>query len=224
MMVIAAHFNELPKAAGRPRALRRKLHFEARGALGSGSSTNVLVHNLSPTGLLLESEVKLSVGEKIEIDLPHAGATSAKVIWASGKLFGCQFDSSISAAALSAAQLRGGARQAGVADGPARRQSVPDESFGMRLHRLRMERGLTLSQLAGQLGVSKPTVWAWEQGKARPIDNRIEALAMALGVTGSELVPGRDSPALQDLLAKTREQVAAAFGMHPDKIKIVIEL
>lgn len=222
MMVIAAHFDDTPKAAGRPRAPRRKLHFEARGALGSGSSTNVLVHNLSPTGLLLESQVDLSVGEKIEIDLPHAGATPAKVIWASGKLFGCQFESPITSAALSAAQLRGSAKPG--AEPSARRQTPPDESFGMRLHRLRVERGLTLSQLAGQLGVSKPTVWAWEQGKARPIDNRIEALARALGVTGSELVPGRDSPALQDLLAKTREQVAAAFGTNPDKIKIVIEL
>lgn len=222
MMVIAAHFEDTPKAAGKPRAPRRKLQFEARGALGSGNATNVLVHNLSPTGLLLESQVELSVGEKIEIDLPHAGATSARVIWASGKLFGCQFESQISSAALSAAQLRGGARQG--AGAPAHRLSPSDESFGMRLHRLRMERGLTLSQLAAELGVSKPTVWAWEQGKARPIDNRIEALARALGVTGSELIPGRDSPALQDLLAKTREQVAAAFGTNPDKIKIVIEL
>lgn len=222
MMVIAAHFDETPKAAGKPRAPRRKLHFEARGALGSGNSTNVLVHNLSPTGLLLESQVELSVGEKIGIDLPHVGDTAAKVIWASGKLFGCQFDSPISSAALSAAQLRGGARQG--AEVSAQNQPPADESFGMRLHRLRIERGLTLSQLAGQLEVSKPTVWAWEQGKARPIDSRIEALARALGVTGAELVPGRDNPALQDILAKTREQVAAAFGTHPDKIKIVIEL
>lgn len=221
-MVITAHFKETPKPAGKPRAPRRKLQLEARSALGSGDATSVLVHNLSETGLLLESQVTLAVGEKIEIDLPQAGATSAKVIWAGSNLFGCEFDSPISAAALSAAQLRGNARK-GV-EIPARPQSSSDESFGMRLHRLRIGRGLTLSQLAAQLGVSKPTVWAWEQGKARPIDNRIEALARALGVTGTELVPGRGTPALHDLLAKTREQVAAAFGMSPDKIRIIIDL
>lgn len=221
-MVIAAHFDETTKHAGSPREPRRKLLFETEGALESGNAAKVLVHNISATGLLIQSEAPLKAGEKIDIDLPHAGATRAKVIWTSDSLFGCQFDAPISNAALSAAQLRGIAGQ--DMDIASRQRSHPDESFGVRLHRLRNERGLTLSQIAGQLGVSKPTVWAWEQGKARPIDSRIDALAEALGVESSELMPGRNTPAVQELVAKTREQIAAAFGLAPEKVRIVIDL
>ncbi len=221
-MVIAAHFEDLSKTAGKPRAPRRKLLFEAHGALESGSAAKVLVHNVSTAGILLESQVPLANGERIDIDLPQVGSTRAKVVWNSGSFFGCQFDAPISSAALSAAQLRGAVGQ--HMDVPPPQQPLPDESFGVRLHRLRSERGLTLSQIAVQLGVSKPTVWAWEQGKARPIDSRIEALANALGVTSAELLPGRDSPALREILAKTREQIAAAFGMSPEKVRIIIDL
>lgn len=221
-MAIAAHFDDISKPAGTPREPRRKLLFEAQGSLGSGSTASVLIHNVSASGLLIECQTPLELGEKIEIDMPHAGETRAKVIWTSGNLFGCQFDTPISPATLSAAQLRGAVNQNMETHAPKR--LWPDESFGVRLHRLRTDRGLTLSQLAGQLGVSKPTVWAWEQGKARPIDSRIEALAQALGVTSADLLPGRETPAVRELVAKTREQIAVAFGLSPDKVRIVIDL
>jgi transcriptional regulator with XRE-family HTH domain len=221
-MVIAGHFEESPKSAGRPRDPRRRLRLEARGVTASGGKADVLVHNVSATGLLLESQVALAVGETIEIDLPHAGATPASVVWTSENLFGCQFAAPISAAALSAAQLRSPGGQLGalaVAGG-----SRPDESFGIRLRRLRKERALTLGQIAARLGVSKPTVWAWEHGKARPVDTRMEALAQALGVSEIELLPAGDTSGLQDLLVRSREEIARAVGTSPDKIRIMIEL
>lgn len=221
-MAIAAHFDEILKPSGAPRDPRRKLLLEARGTLGPDNEANVLIHNVSESGLLMESQAELKIGEKIDIEMPHAGVTRAKIIWNSGNLYGCQFDVPVSSATLSAAQLRG------TVDGQegihTPRRSLPDESFGVRLHRLRTDRGFTLSQLAAQLGVSKPTVWAWEQGKARPIDSRIEGLAQALGVSSSELLPGRETPAVRELVAKTREQIAVAFGLSPDKIRIVIDL
>jgi transcriptional regulator with XRE-family HTH domain len=221
-MVITAYFDDTPRPTGTPREPRRKLLFEAKAARGSGSDADVRVHNISATGLLFECQIALKIGERIEIDLPHAGAIGAKIIWTSGNLFGCEFDAPISAATLSAAQLRGAV--GGDVDIPPRQRSQADESFGVRLHRLRTERGLTLSQIAIQLGVSKPTVWAWEQGKARPLDNRIEALAQTLGVSSSELLPGRDTPAVRELITKAREQIAAAFGLSPDKVRITIDL
>lgn len=220
-MVIAAYLEE-SKGAGKPRDPRRKLSLEAKSARASGEAASVSIHDISASGLLLESKVVLAVDERIDIELPNAGITPAKVIWNSGDLFGCQFDIPISSATLSAAQLRSAVHQT-VEVIPAK-PNHPDESFGVRLHRLRTEKNLTLSQIATQLGVSKPTVWAWEQGKARPVDSRIEALAAALGVPASELVPGRDSPALRDMLARAREQIASAFGIGPDKVRIMIDL
>lgn len=226
-MAIAAQLEDVDGTAGKPREPRRKLRLEASGALASGTATDVLIHNVSATGLLLESAVSLATGERIEIDLPHAGSAGARVVWTSGNLFGCQFDAPISAAALSAAQLRGTAGEAveiaapGTSSGD---EASAGEAFGVRLQRLRKQQRMTLSQLAGQLGVSKPTVWAWEQGKARPVAGRIEALAQALGVASAELQPGRDDSRLRDLLARSREQIARAVGTSADKVRIMIEL
>jgi transcriptional regulator with XRE-family HTH domain len=101
---------------------------------------------------------------------------------------------------------------------------VPGESFGTRLQRLRKERGLTLAQVATRLSVSKPTVWAWEHGKAKPVEARIEALALVYGVHASDLVQSRISPALFELIARSKEQIAEVVGTSPAKIRIMIDL
>jgi transcriptional regulator with XRE-family HTH domain len=226
-MAVPAYLDELPREglAGegpRARETRRELRLEAAGALPSGTQTNVLIHNVSVTGLLMESHVLLGEGDAIDIELPEAGMRRARVIWASHPLYGCQFDLPISDAALSAAQLRS-AVSAQLELGH-RRELVPDEGFAARLHRLRTSAGLTMAALAERLGVSKPTVWAWEQGKAKPVGSRIEALAMALGVPPSELVAGQDDAAVRDLLERIRQQIARTVGTSAERIRISIEL
>jgi transcriptional regulator with XRE-family HTH domain len=225
-MVIAAHFDDSPGEAGHARAPRRMLRLEAKGLTAAGDQATVLVHNISADGLLLESEVSLEPGERIDITLPHAGTTSARVMWTSGSFFGCQFDAPISMAAISAAQLRSEVpgELASGADTSARQTALAGQSFGNRLQRLRKERGLTLAQLAAQLGVSKPTVWAWEQGKARPIEGRMEALAQALDVPAWEMLMGRSTPVLPDLITRAKEQIAGALGVPLDKVRIVVDL
>lgn len=223
-MVIAARFEEFPSQAdpNKARAPRRMLRLEAQGVTAAGDPASVLVHNISANGLLLESEVPLASGERIDIALPHAGPTSARVIWTSGSFFGCQFDTPISTGALSATQLR-----SEVSEGTqtsARPMPLASQPFGSRLQQLRKERGLTLSQLAAQLGVSKPTVWAWEQGKARPVEARMEALAQALDVPAWEMLMGRSAPILPDLITRAKEQIAGALGVTPDKVRIVVDL
>lgn len=220
-MAIAAQFKEIPEAARKPRDARLSLRLQAPGETASGSTADVLVHNISATGLLLESGMPLAIDERIAIDLPHAGATWAKVIWSSDNFVGCQFDAGLSPAALSAAQLRGAVGQ--PIDMPAPSDGMRDEAFGARLRRLRKERALTLSQIAEQLGVSKPTVWAWEQGKARPVEGRIEGLAEALGVPRADL-QGQQSSELDVLLAQSRAAIARAVGTRPDKVRIMIDL
>lgn len=225
-MAITAHFEESPEngeqSALAPRAARRTLRLDVEGALPSGDGAWVSVHNISATGLLIECADNLAVGETIAVDLPEAGMQSARVIWTSGKIYGCRFEASLSPAMLAAAQLRSAVAET-AGETPAQ-DTHASETFAARLQRLRKARGLTMAQLGAELGVSKPTVWAWEQGRARPVDSRIEALAEALGADPSELVPGRDSPALRDLLARSREQIAEAFGTSPDNVRIMIEL
>jgi transcriptional regulator with XRE-family HTH domain len=183
----------------------------------------VLVHNISATGLLLESEMPLGAGEKLEVVLPHVGACTASVVWDSGRLFGCRFEHPISPAALSAAQLRSAVEPTVRLHGQGGAQ--PDAAFGLRLQRLRKERGMTLSRIASELGVSKPTVWAWEHGKSRPVENRIDGLAELLGIERSELLSKSAAPAeLTQLLSGAREQIAIALGVPPESVKITVEL
>ncbi|MDE2405946.1 MAG: helix-turn-helix domain-containing protein [Sphingomonadales bacterium] len=226
-MAIAAHLDVAADAGRQPRPPRRQLRLATQGQTATGGSTDVLIHNVSATGLLLESKAELAAGERIEIDLPHARTTAATVIWSSGALYGCQFDAPITTATLSAAQLRGTAGQTLVAaplPAPVSEARAPDETFGVRLLRLRRQASLTLGQLAAALGVSKPTVWAWEQDKARPALHRLDALANALGVPVSELTGKNVSPAGAELLARCREQIALAFGTSPERVRIMLEL
>ena len=215
-MAINAHFDD--SLAGERRSERRTLLLDAESTPPSGKATQVLIHNLSATGLLIECEKTLTKGEAITIDLPETGATTALVVWSSGNLHGCAFDEPLGKAALSAAELRS------AVEGSTQIVPPEHEPLALRLQRLRAERGMSLSQLATLLGVSKPTVWAWEQGRSRPAEKRIAPLAEALGVDVSDLVPAVDTPALQDLLARSRARIAEAFGCTPDNVRIMIEL
>lgn len=217
-MAIAARLEGSTQSGKGRSAPRRTLRFETLGERADGDARPVQVHNASTTGLLLESADGLAVGDAIDIDLPHVGVTTAHVVWASGALYGCRFDVPIPDSALAAAQLRS---EPGL---DITRPATPGESFGMRLQRLRKEQGLTLAQLGERLEVSKPTVWAWEKGKARPLDSRIAAIAEALGVAEAELAEVHDNTEARELLARSREAIARAYGTEPGKVRIMIEL
>jgi transcriptional regulator with XRE-family HTH domain len=221
-MAITAYFDR--EAAGdAPRAPRRTLRLETSGRHASGGETPVLVHNASTTGLLIETAAELAEGERIEIDLPHAGPVAAQIVWRSGKLFGSRFDSPVSAGTLAAAELRSVSGQPDIAPRQLPREASP-ASFGMRLQQLRKGRGLTLANLADALSVSKPTVWAWEHGKARPVESRLEGIAQALGVERDDLIPAGGQVVSGELIERCRSQIAEAAGLAPEAVRIFIEL
>ena len=80
-----------------------------------GTGTEVTIHDVSSTGLLMETAAELAVLDDLEIELPEAGFTAAVVVWSSGRFYGCQFKDRISQAAISAALLRSPASQPGDA-------------------------------------------------------------------------------------------------------------
>lgn len=222
-MVITAYLDDQEQQGGKRRNARRNLRLQTQGVSTASGAAEVLVHNISASGLLLESQVALAPGEEIAIDLPHAGTTAARVVWASDRLYGCEFDVALSAGALSAVELRSTVSR-DIASPDKQPASPPAEDFGHRLKQLRKAKGLTQAQMASQLGVSMPAICAWETGKARPRDSRMKALANALGIPMSELF-GPDVPEmLEDLLARSREQIARVVGTTPDKIRIMIEI
>jgi len=215
-MVISAHFEPQSPDAATPRQQRRRLQLEVSGALASGNAASVLIHNVSATGLLLETETALSEGERIEIDLPELGLTSATIVWSDEKFHGAHFDNPVSVATLSALELRSAAAPLNL--------SQPEQSLAMRLHQLRKAKGMTLDAVAKELGVSKPTVWAWEQGRARPSPERYARIAELFGLGESRLATGRNVDALSEVLTQARQLVANSLGIELTKVRIMIEL
>ena len=222
-MAMTVYLNEVPRYAGKGRASRRQLRLPLHGSKARGAEIEALVHNLSATGRLVESGAQLEIGEVIEVNLPHSGKMATKVIWTSGRLAGCQFEMPISPATLSAAQLRGVTAES-EPDTAENRPASSAESFGTRLLRLRTAKGLTQGQLAARLGVSEPSISAWELDKARPKAGRVEVLANELGVEIHELLGLEETESLRDLVARAKEQIAKAAGVAPANIKLTIEI
>lgn len=203
---------------------RRHLRLHSQASAPNGESANAIIHNASAGGLLIETALPLALGEEIAVNLPEAGEVGARVAWCSGKLFGCRFEHEISQAALSAAQLRSDALlpQADASARPVVRESSP--GLGKRIEQLRKARGLTLADVAAALRVSKPTVWAWEKGKARPLGERMPALARVLDVEPGELARIGVPVELDEILAATRRAISAAYRVESDKVQIMLVL
>lgn len=168
-MPIYGHF--LPSAPGSEKRFdaRRKLSLLASGLRQDGTGLEVQIHNISGTGLLLESDIKLANGDRIEIELPHAGDITAVVIWASGRLFGCQFEGPVSPATLSAVELK--------------------SAIG-------------------------------------PVPEMTNAIDPAPGVDEDHAVPtiGDATPeGIQEIIDRSREQIARAAGISADRVRIFVE-
>jgi transcriptional regulator with XRE-family HTH domain len=228
-MAIKALIDQPATGSGQRAGMRRALRLEACGMLPGGQDANVTVHNISVTGLLLETGVDLASGEALSLALPEAGIVEAAIIWRSGQLYGCAFSAPLSLAALAAAQLAGlPVTETAAAPIPATAAPLrtgASESLGVRLNRLRREAGLTLADVANRLGVSKPTVWAWEKGKARPLPERMAAIAQALGAAPDDLTePAGHETDIAALLDDCRSRIAQACGTSPGSVRIMIEL
>lgn len=83
---------------------------------------------------------------------------------------------------------------------------------------------MTLAQVAAALGVSKPTVWAWEKGKARPLPERIGAIADVLGVSKDALRHAGVVSASSALVDECRLSLATEYGTEAKNIRIMIEI
>ncbi|AJA09203.1 XRE family transcriptional regulator [Sphingopyxis fribergensis] len=227
-MVISAYLQSTAPGAGKRRTERRKLHLEVQGAHASDASIVVKIHNISLTGMLIECEAQLAIDDLIDVDLPHAGSVATRLIWASEKLFGCQFETPISPAALSAAQLQSAANtqeaeELFLPQAPVEGEAA-DLRFGANLKRLRIARGLSQATVAEQMGVSAPSISGWESGRARPKHDRMGVLADLLGVPVSQLLVDASSSASAELISQGRERIARGTGVSPDRVRIFIEV
>lgn len=92
-------------AGGENRRYGSRRALRLRSAV-TDSGIEVVIHDLSPTGMLLETAQPLGSGETLFVDLPERGPTAASVVWSSGRFHGCAFEQSIPSATISAALLQ----------------------------------------------------------------------------------------------------------------------
>ena len=240
-MVVAAQFDRLLKSENKRGTARHQIRLRISGNSTTGDGSDVLIHNLSSTGLLLESAMQLAIGDRIVVDLPEAAGRTAKVAWSGGQFFGCAFDSPLSASAISAAKLRSVPMiplEQSRDDGTTEGDKASVAAFGTRLKRLRKEKGLTLVELARRMNVSRPTIWAWEASKSTPRPSKLKALPEALGITENELFGASASPerhpqkakapsqddAVRRAIDEAKERIAEEIGTTPDRVTLIIEV
>src|SRR5690348_14486107 len=84
-------------------APRRKLSL---GAVLADTGDEAVIHDLSTTGILIETRAALATFEQLQLELPETGQVVATVMWNSGQYFGCEFHKPIPQAAISAALLQ----------------------------------------------------------------------------------------------------------------------
>jgi transcriptional regulator with XRE-family HTH domain len=204
---------------GKRGAARQTLRIAAAGVASDGPGA-VEILNLSVTGMLLESNAPLAVGELIQVELPHVGTASATVVWSSGNFFGCRFEKPLSSAAVSAAMLKSSpARPA-----PAPGGDLDGLPFPAQMRRLRELHGLSLEKLAQRLGVSRQTVWYWERGRSLPSRENLARLARNLQVGEGDLLPGEARGVnLFELIESRKAEIADAAGTTKDKVHVTIE-
>lgn len=222
-MTVSAWLREGAATEHRPRDTRLHVSLEATGTSETGAPVPVSILNISASGMLLECSEPIAIDEVLTVDLPRAPNTGAVVVWNSGRLHGCRFAVPLGKATLSAAQLQSAVEAAGPGALPST-PTRPEEPLEVRLRRLRKARGMTLDELARELGVSKPTVWAWEQARSAPSPDRYERIAQVLGTTAAELRSGRSEDAAAGVLERSRRRIAEAYGVSADSVRIMIEL
>jgi transcriptional regulator with XRE-family HTH domain len=106
---------------------------------------------------------------------------------------------------------------------------MTEGNLGAKVRRLRREREMTVSELAANVGVSRPTIWAWEKGKHVPRPGRISSLAQALDVPEDQLIlserphASEGSLALDNEIERSKARVAKLARTSPDQVEIILK-
>ena len=76
-------------------APRDEVHFRARADDSDGRSVNLLIVNISTTGLMARCDIACAVGARLTVKLPVVGNVMAEIRWLLGGRIGCEFGSRI---------------------------------------------------------------------------------------------------------------------------------
>lgn len=187
----------------------------------SGQRIPAVLHHLSSSGVLIECRHKFLAGDDVDIAFSETAIKAGEIRWIGSELYGFQFRKPTArpliegalASTFREATAEGGLTQIG-------------ETFGAKLQRLRVERGMSQTDVAKNLDVSAVAISHWESDQARPRHYRLPDLARVLRVREEQLSTHEIAlpQTVPEVLAMSRSQIAAIMGVEPDCVKISIDL
>lgn len=203
--------------------MRKTLRLVVSGRRTNKQATEVLIHDLSRDGLLIESDEPIRIGETITVELPGGGSRQVVAVWSSTHFYGCRFARPLSRAAVSAALLKAlPATDKSTIEDP---KTAPPTEFAANLAARREELGLSIEQLARRLRVSRQAIWYWESGRRVPRRSLAERVARELGIGEHEIAPSRErGKGARSTLLTCRELIATQCGVGVESVKITVEL
>lgn len=88
------------------RSARTPMRLEVLGLEINDQMHSAIVRDLSADGMLIETDAAIHLNSIFQISLPNEAQFEGKIVWTSGRFFGCEFSTPMSKAGMSAARLR----------------------------------------------------------------------------------------------------------------------
>ena len=87
------------------------------------------------------------------------------------------------------------------------------QAFGERLRNLRMDRGLSLQQFAGRIGVTKSTVSFYENGERLPSYDVLFEICKTLDISVEYILYGSNNRRFVDVTELDEDEIAIISAM-----------
>ncbi len=156
-MSLLARFEATSETADRRASERRELRLSITTSLPKSPELAVTIHDLSESGLLLETRVPLAAGQAFEIFLPLAGAVETTVVWCSHNFYGCQFSQRVPRAAVSAALLQSAPKDEPAEDGEPSRDVLSQlRDLNSKIEQVGRGLDRTIEELSAGRSVIRP--------------------------------------------------------------------
>lgn len=223
-MALAAHLEYFESAHGE----RMRLTLREQSLAETLTAALAKIHLATPSGLIIEADRRVGVDDRLEVEFSPDARVIARVLWTSGKLFGCEFENL-------AIEM--------VKPAPFQDEELPNQNFrrrrtdtalsnaagetlGGKMRSLRSQRGMMQDDVAASLGVSVASVSHWESDRSFPKRGRLADLAKLFGVPTADLASFYIDAQIvddSDKLASVRSAIATILGVEPTQIKILVE-